>query len=341
MSKQEKRILVTGAAGFIGFHLTRRLLRSGEAVEGLDHFSPYYDPELKEARLERLLQERPGFVCRRIDLADRRAAAEVFEDGCYSHVVHLAAQPGVRYSLQEPHAYLESNITGFLNVLEGCRRIQPRHLVYASSSSVYGANRKLPLAESDRVDHPLSLYGATKKSNEMMAHCYAHLYRIPVTGLRLFTVYGPWGRPDMAFFKFVRAILKGEEIEVYNQGKMERDFTYVDDIVEGMVRVLQRPARPHPQWDAENPLPDVSDAPFRTYNIGCGRALPLLDFIAAIEDALGKKARIRYLPMQPGDVLSTAADVSKLEKDFGYRPDTRVRQGIEKFVQWYRRFYGV
>ncbi|HSR54093.1 MAG TPA: NAD-dependent epimerase [Acidobacteriota bacterium] len=340
MSTNRNRILVTGAAGFIGFHVSRRLLEEGQMVVGADSFSDYYDPRLKEARLQRILDDHPGFRCHRIDLADAEATAKLFEEGGFTHIVHLAAQPGVRYSLENPRAYLDSNLTAFLNVLEGCRRTDPQHLVYASSSSVYGANRKLPFRESDGVDHPVSLYGVTKKSNEVMAHCYAHLYRIPATGLRFFTVYGPWGRPDMAFFKFTRAILAGEAIDVYNRGRLQRDFTFVDDIVEGITRVLRQPAQPDPEWNAERPRPNLSDAPFRIYNIGNGQPVPLMRFIHAIEKAVGKSARIRYLPMQAGDVLETAADISQLERDFGYSPSTTIEVGIGRFVDWYREFYG-
>jgi UDP-glucuronate 4-epimerase len=333
-------IFVTGAAGFIGFHVAKRLLERGDDVVGIDNLNDYYDPALKHARLEMLRKfERFEFVL--ADVGDRDAIAELFARKKPERVVHLAAQAGVRYSLTNPHAYTESNITGFLNILEGCRHHGVAHLAYASSSSVYGANTKQPFSEQDNVDHPVSLYAATKKANELMAHTYAHLFGVASTGLRFFTVYGPWGRPDMALFRFTRGILADEPIPVFNEGKMIRDFTYIDDIVEGVVRVLDRRAEPDPEWNGADPNPARSSAPYRIFNIGNNRPVLLLDFITALERALGKKAQLDLLPMQPGDVVSTQADVSALEEAAGFRPSTTIDEGIARFVAWYKDYFQV
>ncbi|MCX8107417.1 MAG: NAD-dependent epimerase [Verrucomicrobiae bacterium] len=334
------RILVTGAAGFIGFHLARRLLQRGDTVVGLDNLNDYYDVSLKKARLA-LLDGNSNFEFARLDLADRPAMERLFATGRFDRVVHLAAQAGVRYSLVNPHAYVDSNLLGFMNILEGCRRHPVQHLVYASSSSVYGANTKLPFSVHDNVDHPLSLYAATKKANELMAHTYSHLYNLPTTGLRFFTVYGPWGRPDMAMFKFTRAILAGEPIDVYNHGRMQRDFTYIDDIVEGVVRVLDRIPTGNPDWDGSAPDPGTSRAPYRIYNIGNHRPVELLYLIDLLERALGKRAERRLLPMQPGDVPTTFADIDDLRLDTGFVPLTPIEEGVSKFVAWYREYYRV
>lgn len=333
-------VLVTGAAGFIGFHASRALLKRGERVIGVDNFNSYYDPSIKRARVEQL-RKFEGFELVEMNLADREKLAQLFATHQPKRVLHLAAQAGVRYSLINPYAYIESNIDAFMNILEGCRHTGCEHLVYASSSSVYGANTRLPFSEHDNVDHPLSLYAATKKANELMAHTYAHLYGFPVTGLRFFTVYGPWGRPDMAIFLFTRAILDGQPIAVFNNGRMIRDFTYVDDIVEGVVRVLDRPAEPDPAWSGDRPDPARSRAPYRLFNIGNNDPVLLLDCIATLEKALGRKARIDFQPLQPGDVVSTMADVSELERAVGFRPQTSLREGIEKFVAWYKEYYKV
>jgi UDP-glucuronate 4-epimerase len=333
-------VFVTGAAGFIGFHVAARLLADGNRVIGLDNLSDYYDPTLKQARLDRLAPH-PAFAFERVDVSDRAAIGEVFRRHQPVRVVHLAAQAGVRYSLVNPHAYVDANLVGFLNVLEGGRHHGVEHLVFASSSSVYGANTRLPLSVHDNVDHPLSLYAATKKANELMAHTYAHLYGLPCTGLRFFTVYGPWGRPDMALFLFTRAILEGKPIDVFNHGRMQRDFTYVDDVVEGVVRVLARPPVPDPAWSGDRPDPGTSRAPYRIYNIGNDRPVELLRYIEVLEGCLGKTAEKRFLPLQPGDVPATRADVSDLARDFGYRPRTTVEEGVARFVDWYRAYYGV
>lgn len=335
-----KPVLVTGAAGFIGFHVARRLLEDGYPVVGVDNLNPYYDVSLKLDRLEQLKAFTP-FHFRKLDLADRSLTEGLFEAFDFDVVIHLAAQAGVRYSLLNPYAYTESNITGFLTVLEGCRRTGVRHLVYASSSSVYGANRRMPFSVHHNVDHPVSLYAATKKANELIAHSYAHLYGLPTTGLRFFTVYGPWGRPDMALFLFTRSILAGKPIQVFNHGDMKRDFTYVDDIVEGIVRLMKRPPQPNPRWHGEDPDPGTSCAPYRIYNIGNNRPVQLLEFIAVLERCLNTKARKELLPMQPGDVPETFADISDLTREFGYRPATPLEVGIAKFVEWYRSYYGV
>ncbi len=332
--------LITGAAGFIGFHLARRLLAHGQAVLGVDNLNDYYDPALKHARLAQL-QQYPGFTFVKLDVADRLGMAQLFAQGRIARVVHLAAQAGVRYSLQNPWAYIEANVQGFMTILEGCRHHPVEHLVFASSSSVYGLNTAMPFSVHDNVDHPVSLYAATKKANELMAHTYAHLYGVPCTGLRFFTVYGPWGRPDMALFKFTRAILDGQPIEVYNHGRMQRDFTYIDDIVEGVVRVLERPATPNARWTSSAPDPGSSPAPYRLYNIGNNNPVELEAFIGAIENALGRRAQRKYLPMQPGDVPATYADVADLERDVGFRPATPIEDGIRAFVDWYRWYYRV
>ena len=334
------KILVTGAAGFIGSALSLRLLGRGDEVVGVDNLDPYYDVSLKEARLDRT-RAFPGFRDVRADVADRAAVAEIFARERPAAVVNLAAQAGVRYSLENPHAYVETNLAGFVNVLEGCRRHGVGHLVYASSSSVYGANRTLPFSERHNVDHPLSLYAASKKANEMMAHCYSHLHGLPATGLRFFTVYGPWGRPDMALFLFTRNILAGRPIDVFNHGRHHRDFTYVDDIVEGIVRVIDRPAAPDGGWRGESPDPATSAAPHRLYNIGNGESVALERYIEVLETCLGRKAKRNLLPLQPGDVPDTLADVGDLARDFGYRPDTPVEVGVRRFVDWYKAFYGV
>jgi UDP-glucuronate 4-epimerase len=332
------RILVTGAAGFIGFHTAARLLDRGDEVIGLDNLSPYYDVSLKEARLARLTG-RNGFNFIKADLADRQAIEAVFAGETFERVVHLAAQAGVRYSLDHPHAYIDANVTGTLHVLEGCRHKGVEHLVYASSSSVYGLNRQLPFSVSDNVDHPVSLYGATKKANELMAHSYSHLYGLPVTGLRFFTVYGPWGRPDMSLFQFTRNILEGKPIPVFNYGHHARDFTYIDDVVEGVVRTLDKVAAPDPDWRSEAPDPATSSAPYRLYNIGNHSPVSLLDYIAVIEQATGKKAVMEMLPAQPGDVPETYADVAALKQAVGFEPSTPIEVGVKRFVDWYRDFY--
>ena len=331
------RILVTGAAGFIGSALIVHLLARGDEIVGFDNHNDYYDPALKEARLRRF-KGHPGYQHLRMDISDRQAVADCFADFKPQRVVNLAAQAGVRYSIENPLAYIDSNIVGFANVLEGCRQHGIDHLVYASSSSVYGANRRMPFSVHQNVDHPLSLYAATKKSNELMAHTYSHLYGIPTTGLRFFTVYGPWGRPDMALFKFTKAILAGEPIKVFNHGKHRRDFTYVDDVVAGIVRVLDCPATPDPDWNGDSPDPATSNAPWRIYNIGSNSPVDLLDYIAALEEALGTKAQIELLPLQAGDVLDTYADVDDLVARFDYKPSTSIEDGIERFVAWYREY---
>ncbi len=333
-----KKVLVTGAAGFIGFHLCRRLLDEGHEVVGLDSLNDYYDVNLKLARIKELAFSR-NFRPMRIDLADREAMERLFAEERFGAVVNLAAQAGVRYSLTNPHAYIDSNIQGFLNVLEGCRHTKVGHLVFASSSSVYGANTKMPFSVHHNVDHPVSLYAATKKAGELMAHTYASLYGIPCTGLRFFTVYGPWGRPDMAYFLFTRAILDGRPIDVFNNGRMQRDFTYIDDIIEGVVRVMDRIPAPDAGWSGESPDTATSYAPYRLYNIGNNNPVELLRFIGVLEDCLGKKAEKNLLPMQPGDVPATYADVDDLTKDVGFRPSTPLEEGLRKFVDWYRGYY--
>ncbi|MBF0296490.1 MAG: NAD-dependent epimerase [Magnetococcales bacterium] len=334
------KVLVTGAAGFIGSHLALRLLDRGDHVVGLDNLNGYYDVNLKRARLARL-EGRAGFTFVQMDLEDREGMAGLFARERFDGVVNLAAQAGVRYSLKNPLSYVDSNLVGFVNVLEGCRHSGVGHLVFASSSSVYGANETMPFSVHQNVDHPLSLYAATKKANELMAHTYAHLYRLPVTGLRFFTVYGPWGRPDMALFLFTRAILEGRPIDVFNHGKMRRDFTYVDDIVEGVLRVLDRVPTPDPEWSGKHPEPCSSSAPYRLYNIGNNQPVELMKYINALEEALGMNARMNMLPMQPGDVPATWANVDDLIRDVGFRPATTVQEGIRRFVAWYREYYGV
>jgi UDP-glucuronate 4-epimerase len=331
-------ILVTGAAGFIGFHFARRLLESGRAVTGVDSVNSYYDPALKEARLA-VLRALPGFEFIRMDLADRAATRELFASRPFSTVVHLAAQAGVRYSLQNPHAYVEANLAGFVNVLEGCRHGKAGHLIFASSSSVYGANTKLPFSVHHNVDHPISLYAASKKANELLAHSYSHLYRLPATGLRFFTAYGPWGRPDMAMFIFASAILEGRPIRLFNHGRMRRDFTYIDDVVEAMVRLLDRVPAPDPAWSGDAPDPGTSSAPWRIYNIGNNRSVEVTRVVEVLEAALGRTAIRELVPMQPGDVAETRADIDDLARDVGFQPRTTIDQGIPRFVDWYRQHY--
>lgn len=335
-----KNILVTGAAGFIGYHLSLRLLGQGCSVTGIDNLNDYYDVNLKMNRLEQL-RSKKDFSFFEIDLADREAMAALFQDNAFDAVVNLAAQAGVRYSLVNPQAYIDSNIVGFTNILEGCRHSGVKHLVFASSSSVYGANTNMPFSIHNNVDHPVSLYAASKKSNELMAHSYSHLFNLPCTGLRFFTVYGPWGRPDMALFLFTKATLEGKPIKVFNHGKMKRDFTYIDDIIEGVVRVVENTASPHPDWSGDNPDPGTSYAPFRIYNIGNNNPVGLLEFIEAIEKALGKEAVKDFMDLQPGDVPATCANVEDLNRDVGFKPDTPLEIGIGKFVEWYREYYGV
>ena len=332
------KFLVTGAAGFIGFHTAVRLLDRGETVVGVDNLNGYYDPSLKEARLA-ILQGRKGFTFYRQDIADRGAMAKLFNSERPDKVIHLAAQAGVRPGSADANAYINSNIVGTQNVLEGCRHTNVQHLVLASSSSVYGANTAMPFSVHDNVDHPLSLYGATKKSNELAAHAYAHLYGLPVTGLRFFTVYGPWGRPDMALFRFTQKILAGEPIEVFNHGHHARDFTYIDDIVDGVLRTADKIAEPNPNWNGDAPDPATSSAPYRLYNIGNNNPVELMDFIAAIETALGREAKKVFLPMQPGDVPKTFANIDDLVHNVGFRPSTPLTEGIERFVAWYRSYY--
>jgi len=331
------KVLVTGAAGFIGMHVSQRLLARGDTVVGLDNLNDYYDPQLKRDRLSTLA--RAGFTFVKLDVADRGAMCELFASERFDRVVHLAAQAGVRYSLVNPHAYIDSNIVGFTNVLEGCRHNAVQHLVYASSSSVYGGNTHMPFSEHDGVDHPVSLYAATKKANELMAHTYSHLYGLPTTGLRFFTVYGPWGRPDMALFLFTKAILEGRSIDVFNHGKMIRDFTFIDDIAEGVERTLDRVATADPAYDANRADPARSNAPYRVFNIGNHDPVPLMDFIRAIEGGLGREAIKNFLPLQSGDVPATSADVEELAAWTGFRPGTPVVEGVKRFVAWYREYF--
>lgn len=331
-------VLVTGAAGFIGFHLAQRLLRLGHQVTGFDNLNDYYEVSLKEARLN-ILRGEAGFRFVPAGLEQREIVDELFSSESFDCVVHLAAQAGVRYSMQNPHAYIDSNIVGFLNILEGCRHSGVKHLLFASSSSVYGANSRVPFSEHHSADHPVSLYAATKRSNELIAHSYAHLYGIPVTGLRFFTVYGPWGRPDMAYFSFTRAILEGRPIDVFNNGRMQRDFTYIDDITEGIVRVMDHIPRHDPAWSAEMPDPATSSAPYRLYNIGNNKPVELGRFIDVLEECLGKKAERNLLPMQPGDVFSTCANVDDLSEAVGFRPNTTIEEGLARFVEWYREYF--
>lgn len=337
-NREQAPILVTGVAGFIGFHTAMRLLERGERVIGLDNVNDYYDVRLKKARLAKLKPFKQ-FTFTKTDLVDRVKMRRLFATQPIAEVIHLAAQAGVRYSLVNPHAYTDSNIEGFLNILEGCRHAKVGHLVYASSSSVYGGNTQMPFSIHDNVDHPVSLYAASKKANELMAHCYAHLYGIPCTGLRFFTVYGPWGRPDMALFIFTKAILEGKPIEVYNHGRMARDFTYVDDIVEGVIRTLDHPATPNQTWSGDRPDPGTSSAPARIYNIGNHQPVELLRFIEVLEQAIGKQAKKKLLPIQPGDVPATYADIEDLSRDVGFKPVTPIEVGIPRFIEWYREFY--
>lgn len=333
-------VLVTGAAGFIGFHVAHRLLQAGRPVVGLDNLNSYYDPNLKQARLAEL-GKLPGFQFARLDLADRAAMAALFAEHQFAYVVHLAAQAGVRYSLIDPLAYIDSNLVGFANILEGCRHNGCKHLLYASSSSVYGSNTRMPFSVHDNVDHPLSLYGASKKANELMAHSYSHLFRLPTTGLRFFTVYGPWGRPDMAMWLFAKAIIAGEPIKLFNDGNMRRDFTFVDDVVESIVRLVDRPAVPDPRWSGEAPDPGSSSAPWRVYNIGNNNPVELLEVVRLMEEAIGIKAKRELLPMQPGDVPATYADVDDLMREVDFRPATPIGEGVRRFIAWYRGYHGL
>lgn len=333
------KYLITGAAGFIGFHVSQRLLEAGHQVVGIDNLNDYYDVSLKQARLDLLVQ--PGFHFHKVDLADRENMASLFANEHFDRVIHLAAQAGVRYSIENPHAYADSNLTGVLNVLEGCRHNHVKHLLYASSSSVYGLNRKMPFSTDDSVDHPVSLYAATKKANELMAHTYSHLYGLPTTGLRFFTVYGPWGRPDMALFKFTKAMLEGKSIDVYNFGKMKRDFTYIDDIAEAIVRLQNVIPQTDAQWTVETGTPAASIAPYRVYNIGNSAPVELMDYIKALEEALGIEATKNMMPLQSGDVLETSADTKALYDVIGFKPETTVKDGVKNFVDWYREFYKV
>lgn len=332
------KFLVTGAAGFIGFHVAERLLAAGHQVVGIDNLNDYYDVGLKMARLD-LLADKPAFEFIKLDLADREGMAQLFAEHQFQRVIHLGAQAGVRYSLENPLAYADANLIGHLNVLEGCRHNKVEHLLYASSSSVYGLNRKLPFATEDSVDHPVSLYAATKKANELMSHSYSHLYGLPTTGLRFFTVYGPWGRPDMALFKFTKAILAGDSIDVYNHGEMHRDFTYIDDIAEAIVRLQAVIPQPNADWTVEQGSPATSSAPYHVYNIGNSSPVKLMKYISALEKALGIEARKNMLPMQPGDVLDTSADTAELYRVIGFKPETSVEEGVKRFVEWYKSFY--
>jgi UDP-glucuronate 4-epimerase len=334
------KVFVTGAAGFIGFHLSKRLLEEGADVLGIDNLSPYYDPKLKMDRLS-ILQQYRDFSFEALDLLTRDRLLEILHQNSFDVVVHLAAQAGVRYSLENPFVYIDTNLVGFINILEGCRAAHTPHLVYASSSSVYGANTKMPFSVHDNVDHPVSLYAATKKANELMAHCYANLYGIPCTGLRFFTVYGPWGRPDMALFKFAKAIIDGSPIDLYNQGKMQRDFTYIDDIIEGVVKVMHIIPQPNPAWDSRQLDPGTSYAPYRIFNIGGARPIELMHFVEVLEEIIGKKAVKNMLPLQPGDVVATCADAEDLAMVIGFRPLVSLEVGIKRFIDWYRSYYGV
>jgi UDP-glucuronate 4-epimerase len=334
----EPAVLVTGAAGFIGFHVAQRLLEAGRRVVGLDNLNSYYDPALKRARLE-ILGRHPGFSFRKLDLVDRAAVSALFAKDGFAIVIHLAAQAGVRYSLQNPHAYVDANLAGFVNILEGCRNSDCRHLLFASSSSVYGANTKLPFSVHDNVDHPISLYAASKKANELMAHSYSHLYKVPTTGLRFFTVYGPWYRPDMAMFIFAKAIMEGQPIRLFNQGQMRRDFTYVDDVTEALVRLIDCVPQGNPEWSGARPDPSSSSAPWRIYNVGNNKPEELMRVVALLEQELGRKAIREFLPMQPGDVPATYADIDDLARDVGFRPATPIEEGVRKFAAWYRSYH--
>jgi UDP-glucuronate 4-epimerase len=338
MPMSDAPILVTGAAGFIGFHVARRLLENGRQVVGLDNLNAYYDPTLKEARRAELAKFQ-SFRFARLDLADRAGMSALFAERRFPYVVHLAAQAGVRYSLVDPHAYVDSNLVGFTNILEGCRHNGCRHLLYASSSSVYGSNTRMPFSVHDNVDHPLSLYGATKKANELMAHAYAHLFKLPTTGLRFFTVYGPWGRPDMAMWLFAKAIMAGQPIKLFNHGNMRRDFTYVDDVVESVVRLIERAPAGNPDCSGETPDPGSSAAPWRVYNIGNNNPVEVLEVVRLLEEVIGKKAKRELLPMQPGDVPATYADVDDLTRDVGFKPATPIGEGIAQFIDWYRTYH--
>lgn len=333
------KFLITGAAGFIGFHVSQRLLEAGHEVTGIDNLNDYYEVTLKEARLAQITS--PHFVFKKNDLADRIAMEQLFSEGTFDRVIHLAAQAGVRYSIENPHAYAESNLMGHLNILEGCRHNKVKHLLYASSSSVYGLNRKMPFSTEDSVDHPVSLYAATKKANELMSHTYSHLYGLPTTGLRFFTVYGPWGRPDMALFKFTKAMIAGKSIDVYNYGKMKRDFTYIDDIAEAIVRLQDVIPREDAEWTVENGSPATSSAPYRVYNIGNSSPVELMDYITALEEALGIEAEKNMMPIQAGDVLETSADTQALYEVIGFKPETSVKKGVANFVEWYKQYYNV
>jgi UDP-glucuronate 4-epimerase len=334
------KFLVTGCAGFIGYHLAKRLLDNGSELVGLDNLNAYYDPNLKRARLAQL-ESRPTFRFAKLDLADREAVEHLFQTEKFDVVLHMAAQAGVRYSLTNPFAYVDANLVGFTTVLEGCRHANVRHLVFASSSSVYGANTKMPFSVHDNVDHPLSLYAATKKANELMAHAYAHLYGLPCTGLRFFTVYGPWGRPDMALFLFTERILQDKPIDVYNYGRMHRDFTYIDDAIEAVIRVMDRSPAPSSAWSGDRPDPGTSSAPYRIYNVGNSQPVELMRLVRVLEASLGKKAKMNLLPLQVGDVLATYADVEDLAHDVGFQPQTSIEEGVERFVRWYREYYSV
>lgn len=340
MNLETNNVLVTGSAGFIGFHLAKKLLENGKAVVGIDTINPYYDPTLKEARLAQLT---PFSEYRhvKLDLADRQGIADLFSQNKFDAVVNLAAQAGVRYSLENPHSYVDTNIVGYVNLLEGCRHTGVKHFVFASSSSVYGANTKMPFSVHHNVDHPVSLYAASKKSNELMAHTYSHLFGLPTTGLRFFTVYGPWGRPDMALFLFTKAILEDRPIDVFNHGRMVRDFTYVDDIVEGVYRVIHNRPESNPDWDSDDPDPATGKCPYRIYNIGNNQKVDLMRYIEVLEECLGKKAEKNFLPMQPGDVPATYANVDDLVRDVGFKPDTPIEEGIKRFVEWYKEYFGI
>ena len=339
MELKYQKTLVTGVAGFIGFHLARRLLKDSYQVVGIDNINPYYDIALKEARLEEL-KDQPNFTFFKMDLVDRKQLERLFARQEFEVVVNMAAQAGVRYSIENPFAYVDSNLVGFVNLLECCRHYNIKHFVFASSSSVYGANTTMPFSVHHNVDHPVSLYAATKKANELMAHTYSHLYRLPSTGLRFFTVYGPWGRPDMALFLFTRAILEDQPLKVFNHGKMQRDFTYIDDIIEGVVRVLSRLPQPNPNWSGAEPDPGTSSAPYKIYNIGNNNPVELIKFIEVIEAALGKRAQKEFMDLQPGDVVATYADVDDLMQDVGFKPATPIEVGVERFVKWFKDFYG-
>lgn len=332
------KVLVTGVAGFIGYHLAQRLLADGIEIYGIDNLNDYYDVKLKNDRLSQL-QPQAGFTFECLDLANRDRMLQLFPEQRFDYVINLAAQAGVRYSLENPFAYVDSNMSGFVNLLEGCRQTHVKHLVFASSSSVYGANTKSPFSVTDNVDHPISLYAASKKANELIAHVYSHLYNLPATGLRFFTVYGPWGRPDMAYFKFVKAIEAGQPIDIYNFGKMKRDFTYIDDVIEGVVRVMNKPPQSHSDENENSPELSTKNTPYKIYNIGNNSPVELMTFIEVIEKALGKPAQKNFLPIQPGDVLSTYADVDELMRDVGFKPSTSIDEGIQRFVQWYRDYY--